>query len=134
MSQYPFRPLLHQEFSNSVQDCPFLHKSNLTINRMYVILFFQSPLMETKTIKFQLEDSNSRDIIDLELYERVPVRTLKRIISNTHPDHPNVERISMDYSDDQMLPAEANENIVCCSSFLLELGNGVSICNIFNSS
>ena len=54
--------------------------------------------METKTIKFQLEDSVSRDVIDLELYERVSVRTLKRIISDTHPNHPDIARIHMDYS------------------------------------
>ena len=68
--------------------------------------------MEAKTIKFQLGDSNSRDIIDLELYERVSVRTLKRIISDTHPDHPDIERIHMDYSDDDVLPAEVNETTV----------------------
>ena len=68
--------------------------------------------METKTIKFQLEDSVSRDVIDLELYERVSVRTLKRIISDTHPNHPDIARIHMDYSDDDVLPAEVNETIV----------------------
>ena len=72
----------------------------------------QSPRMEDKTINFQLGDTDSHDTIDLELLERVSVRTLKRIISNTHPDHPSPERIHMDYSDDDVLPAEVDETVV----------------------
>lgn len=40
------------------------------------------------------------------------MRTLKRIISDTHPNHPDIARIHMDYSDDDVLPAEVNETIV----------------------